>query len=224
MTLPFAKDDGKRKWQCFVCGKVFMEVDTFKEHITENHEEGREFILCPLERCGVPVRDLRAHFKAKHPTENNIPAGGLIKALVWKDQSMGKKGLKTRQPKFREGTMISNKNGGREFSYKSGMECEFLELLEADSDVLAFDYEPFSCKYLFEGESHSYFPDISIQFFDGHIEVWEIKPGNQTALPKNLAKWAACQDFCKVRGWGFQVMTERGLGLLKAKIRKEKAE
>ena len=50
---------------------------------------------------------------------------------------------------------------------------------------------------------------------DGHVEIWEIKPANQTALPKNQAKWAACQHHCEARGWKFMVMTEVGIGKLK---------
>ena len=60
---------GKRKWQCFVCGKQYKNFETYKEHIIDKHEEGREFIICPT--CGAPVRDIRAHFRAKHPQANN---------------------------------------------------------------------------------------------------------------------------------------------------------
>ena len=72
--------------------------------------------------------------------------------------------------------------------------------------------------YIFEGEKHEYNPDLSIYFMDGHVEIWEIKPANQTQLPKNHAKWAACQHHCQARGWQFVVMTEVGIGKLKRRV------
>ena len=47
----FEKSDGKRKYSCFVCGKEHSDFEAFSAHITETHEEGREYILCPLGRC-----------------------------------------------------------------------------------------------------------------------------------------------------------------------------
>jgi hypothetical protein len=225
MTLPFEKDDGSRKWQCFVCGHQFTEFDEFKSHILSTHDEGREFVVCPLERCGAPVRDIRMHFKCKHPSEK-APKSGQMKALIWKDQKpQGKNGpgkggpqLRQRKPKFREGYMLSNKNGGKEMHYRSGYECDVYECLEAMPDVVKYDVEPFAIKYSYQGEVHDYNPDLSIIFDDGRVEIWEIKPANQTHLEKNKAKWTACQQHCEARGWDFIVMTEVGIGKLKRKV------
>lgn len=200
---------------CFICGREFEEYDPYKDHIVESHEEGREYILCPLARCGAPIRDLRLHFKAKHPSEKEIPKVGQMKALVWKDHSTRTGKMKQRKPKFREGYLISSKNGGKEMHYRSGYECEVYECLECLPEVIKYDVEPFKVKYTFEGEVHEYNPDLSVLFNDGRIEIWEIKPSNQTALPRNTAKWAACQQHCESRGWNFIVMTEKGIGKLK---------
>lgn len=214
-TFPFEKDDTK-KYSCFVCGVQFEDFDLFKGHIFEKHDEGREFIVCPLARCGAPVRDMKSHFKAKHPSEQ-LPKTGQMRAMVWKDQ-VGQKGkLKTRKPKFREGYLMSNKMG-KEVHYRSGMECNFYECLEADKTVIKYDVEPFTVKYSFQGDTHDYHPDLSVVFDDGRVEVWEIKPAKQTTLDKNKAKWAACQSHCEARGWEFVVVTEVGLGKLKNKI------
>ncbi len=215
--LPFAEDDGK-KYGCFVCGHQFKDFEEFKSHILESHDEGREFVVCPLDRCQAPVRDIRMHFKAKHPTEA-IPKGGQMKAMIWKDQC-GKGGkMKARKPKFREGYLCSNKNGGKEMHYRSGLECEVYECLEALPDVVKYDVEPFAVKYSFQGEVHDYNPDLSVFFSDGHVEIWEIKPAKQTTLDKNKAKWASCQQHCEARGWEFLVLTEVGIGRLKSKIK-----
>lgn len=228
MALPFPKDDHQRKFQCFVCGQNYTEFDEYKKHIIENHDEGREFVICPLGRCGAPVRDLRTHFRVKHPTEKEIPKIGQMKAMIWKDQSSKKDGkLKQKKTKFREGYLTSTKNGGKEMHYRSGMECEVYECLEALPEILSYEVEPFQVQYSFcsngeKSEIHQYNPDLKVIFDDGHIEIWEVKPANQTHLPRNNAKWAACNQYCQTRGYSFMVLTEIGLGKLKQQIKNQK--
>lgn len=216
MSLPFVKDNVKR-YQCFVCGKNYLDFEEYKAHIISSHEEGREFVLCPLERCNTPIRDIRSHMKAKHPGEP-IPKQGQMKALVWKDQKIDGS-LKQRKPKFREGYLISNKNGGKEMHYRSGMECDVYECLEAIKEVISYEVEPFKVQYSLNGEIHEYNPDLKIIFDDGRIEIWEVKPANQTALPVNNAKWTACNQYCQTRGYNFMVLTEVGLDKLRMKVR-----
>ena len=222
MGLPFEKDN-KRRWQCFVCGKSHQDFEEFKTHVLETHEQGREFVICPLERCGAPVRDVKMHFKAKHPTEK-CPVKGQMKCMIMKDITPKGK-VKTRKPSFREGTMISHKNGGQEMHYRSAMECEFYECLEAIPSVLHYNVEPIKegIPYIFEGKQHKYYPDLSIQFTDGKIEIWEIKPASQTDLPVNNAKWRSAKLYCEARGWEFTVMTEVTLGRLKKLVRQARA-
>lgn len=213
--LPFVKHD-KRRWKCFVCGREHTEFTAFKEHIIEKHDEGREYVICPIKRCGCPVRDVRLHCKAKHSGEK-IPQNGPMKALIWKDQKGNK--LKTRKPKFREGYMVSLKNNGKEMHYKSGLECEFYECLEVIPEVLQYDVEPIAVPYFFEGKSHQYYPDLSINFVNGEVEIWEIKPASQSTLPINEAKWKAAEIYCKKRGWKFITVHEEHLQKLKKRIR-----
>jgi hypothetical protein len=216
MTLPFEKsDNAKRKYLCFVCAKPHIDFESFKEHILKTHDEGREFVVCPLERCGAPVRDVKLHFKAHHSTEP-MPKTGPMKAMIWKDLRDGK--AKTRKPNFREGYFLSNKMN-KEFKYRSGMECAFYECLEAIPEVIGYDVEPLKIPYLFEGQSHNYFPDIMIKFSTGETEIWEVKPASQTSLPLNEAKWSAATIYCKARNWEFIVMTEQALSKLKKRAR-----
>jgi hypothetical protein len=219
MTLPFEKDNGLRKYACFVCGRQYEDFVEFNKHIEESHEEGREYVKCPLTRCQACVRDIRMHFKAKHPNES-IPKIGQMRAMIWKDQNIKKGGVKARKPKFREGYLLSNKNG-KEMHYRSGKECELYECLEQMPEVIKYDVEPFPVKYFKPdtGEVHEYFPDLSVVFDDGHIEIWEVKPANQTHLKINNAKWTACQQHCEQRGWDFVVVTEVGIEKLKKRIR-----
>jgi hypothetical protein len=215
MSLPYKKDDGKRKYQCFVCGLEDETFEGFSKHIIEEHEKGREYVLCPLARCGAPVRDLKAHFAARHPQET-VPGGIPHKAIVWKDMG-AKKGdkMKTRKPNFRSGSLISAKNHGKEMTYRSGWECAVYECLESLNEVTSYAVEPIRIPYMFNGEIHDYLPDIRVFYNDGDVEVWEIKPSNQTADEKNRAKWAAAKEWCKTRGWGFTIVTETGIDKLK---------
>lgn len=217
MSLPFVKDSGKRKYQCFVCGMMHEDFEEYKLHVIVSHENGRDFVICPLDRCGAPVRDVRSHF-AVHHKYDKIPKNCQMKAIVWKDQKKDGK-LVNRKPKFREGYLVSSKNGGKEMHYRSGMECDVYECLEAMSEVMSYAVEPFKVQYTFEGTPHDYNPDLSIVFADGHTEIWEIKPSSQTTLPKNNAKWTACEHYCQARGYQFMVLTEVGLSKMKQKIR-----
>jgi hypothetical protein len=219
MTLPFPKDNKSRSYVCFVCGMAHDSFDEYKEHIIESHEEGREYVLCPLSRCRCPVRCVRTHIKAKHPYEKDIPKTGQMKAVIWKDISNKTGKLKQRRPQFREGYLISGKNGGKEMHYRSGMECDVYECLEAMPDIIGYEVEPFAVQYTFEGNIHEYNPDLKVNFVDGRIEIWEIKPSDQTNLPRNKAKWTACDQYCQTRGFGFMVLTEVGMAKLKQNIK-----
>lgn len=221
MTFPFQKDDGKRKWMCFVCGVQYESFLEFKDHITEKHDEGRDYISCPLARCTAPVRDLRMHYRCKHPSEK-LPKGVQMKATIWRDRGKGGK-MKNRKPKFRDGSIISDKNGGKEMKYRSGYECEVYECLEALNRIKSYDVESFSLQYQFQGTPHRYIPDLTIQLTDGSVEVWEIKPSNQTHLEKNQKKWEACNEYCKARDWEFKVITEKGIGLLREEVKRQRA-
>jgi len=196
MALPFAPENDKRKYQCFVCGQLFEKFDTFKEHVKEKHREGDDFITCPLLRCGAPVRDMRVHFKVKHPGET-LPKIGPLKAMIWKDFKGGKG--RTRKPKFKEG---------------------YHESLDALPEIVAYDVEPFRIQYLHKGEEHEYIPDIIVTYSDGKREVWEVKPASQTILEININKWNAAARACDARGWEFIVMTEQGIEKLKNRVRR----
>lgn len=215
-----------RIYQCFVCGCVHHDFIEYKQHIKETHDEGREYVVCPLARCGAPVRDLAAHFRAKHP-QDNVPKATQMRAMIWKDPAYKKKdgtpGMRTRKPKFRQGHFVSAKNG-KEIPYKSGLECEVFEILESVSEINRYEYEPLAIAYSFNGQRHTYFPDLRVFMSDGSCQVWEIKPAKQTDLDQNKAKWAAANAYCQQRGWGFLVVTEVGISKLRSHIRQSRID
>ncbi len=195
-----------RKYICFVCGEEYLTYDDLKKHIINSHEISRDYVLCPLKRCGCPVRDVRSHFKSHHPQEK-LPTVEQYKALVWRDQTTKRKKI---TKKFKEGNFFSGKNN-ESLHFRSGFEESFYKTLEKMSDVVKYKPEPFKIEYFFEGTSHNYIPDILVEKIDGKKELWEIKPKSQIELPKNKAKWIAANEYCKKRNWEFIVYTEKGL-------------
>ena len=198
----------KRNFVCFVCSESFDSFEGFKSHIIANHEEGTDFIVCPV--CKIPLRELKNHIATRHP-ETAIPKDYPTRPIILRDF---KKIKNNSQVKYKTVFFFSKKNNKNLF-FRSGFECEFYKVLEKKKDVLKYDVEPIEIDYIFEGYKHKYIPDILVEYTNGKKDLWEIKPKRQTKLPKNLAKWRAANDYCNKRNWGFIVLTEKGLRLLK---------
>jgi hypothetical protein len=217
-TIP---EKDSRKFQCFVCGIQHISIEEYKTHILNKHEEGRDYIVCPVKHCGYPIRDLRSHMRAKHPSMKMPETPGMTKAILWRDFNPQTEKMKVRKPKFREGYYSSTKMR-KNYHYRSGLESKVYECLDADVDVTSFDVEPFEIPYLYKGKPHNYIPDLVIRFIDGHVEVWEIKPSSQTLLEVNQCKWAAAESACKTRGWQFVVITETSIDRLAQKVKNQR--
>lgn len=196
-----------RDFVCFVCFEGFEDIDSFRDHITTNHEEGTDFIFCP--HCKFPLRELRTHLALKHPNLD-IPKGYPLKPIIIRDIKKAKK----KKPTYKQGNYFSKKNS-KELFFRSGLELEFYKILEDKKDVNKYAVEPIEIDYIFEGSSHRYIPDILVEYTNGIKQLWEIKPFHQRKLPKNQAKWKAANEYCKKRNWEFIVLTERGLRLFK---------
>jgi len=214
MTLPFQPPSGRRKYRCFVCGVDYVDYDEFKDHVTGEHEEGREYILCKI--CGAPVRDLGLHYKVKHPGKKMQT--GQRRATIWYDFSGQKR--KTKRPNYKQGTHISPKNDWEEMTYRSGYELEVYKLLDEINEVRRYEVEPKDCvtPYYWNGKWRKYHPDLKVIFNDGHTEIWEIKPANQTDYNQNRAKWDAAAAKMGDHGWTFGVKTEQGINRLRKQI------
>ncbi len=215
--LPFS-DNSDKKYVCFCCGMQYAEYDDFKDHILESHEEGREFVLCPLDHCKAPVRDVKSHLRVKHPHFNLNNFKGQARAIIWHDFSQ--KGKKTRKPRFKQGKYESIKTG-KILGYRSGLEEKIYKILDQDDDVVSFYSEPFNIDYIHKGQAHKYTPDLIVNFIDGRKELWEVKPSNQTDLEVNKNKWYAAEQACKIRGWEFKVFTEQKINKLAQKVRSQ---
>jgi hypothetical protein len=197
---------------CFVCDTIFETLEEFRSHIVTSHEEGTDFIICPCETCKIPVRDLRTHMALKHP-EQKIPDGYPTRPVILRDSRFKKK----RNTAFKQGNFFSQKNNKNLF-FRSGLESEFYKCLEKSKQVSKYAVESLEIEYVYEGKLRRYIPDILVEYCDGKKELWEIKPKNQTKIPKNLAKWKAADDYCRRRNIEFVVLTERGLRVMRKKL------
>jgi hypothetical protein len=111
--------------------------------------------------------------------------------------------------KFRgKPTKMRTKKGGN-FTTKSSYETRFVELLEADDDVVSFIYEPFKIVYEFKGRKLNYVPDFLVTYVDGSEVICEVKPERLKDLPRNIAKFEAGMS----HELDFRVISESDLGL-----------
>jgi len=119
--------------------------------------------------------------------------------------------------------------------YRSSWELRVMKYLDEQPNVVWWASEelPIPYKSPVDQKVHRYFPDFiaRIRQVDKEITVvMEVKPFNQTQLPKqkrrtqkflqevatyaiNQEKWRAADLFCKEHGWKFMLITEKELGL-----------
>ncbi len=219
LMLPFRSQQPK-KYRCFVCGRDFTDYDEFREHVIGEHEEGREYVKCPI--CEAPVRDVRMHVKVKHPGKT-LPKKCQMRATVWYDFSGKSRTRKNKKPNHIEGYIVSLKNNGQAMHYRSGYELQVYDCLEELNEVTGYEVEPKDCRtpYYWNGKWRKYWPDLKVQFTDGHTEVWEIKPSNQTDYEQNQRKWDACAKKLGNIGWRFVVKTEQGINNLRRQVNQQ---
>lgn len=99
-----------------------------------------------------------------------------------------------------------------------------MQWLESSRKVLRWGSECIEIPYLWiDGRWHRYYPDYYVEMTDGTKMVVEIKPYNMTQNPKsddirarkeyskNVCKWKAALEFCRAKGFKFQIVTEKTL-------------
>jgi len=115
-----------------------------------------------------------------------------------------------------------------EIMYRSSWECALMSRLDVDSNVAWWSSEEQAVVYVspLDRRLHQYWPDMVVGMRDGRTLMIEVKPAAQTKKPKskrnkrallefarNTAKWAAARKFCAAKGWEFQILTEKELGI-----------
>jgi len=121
--------------------------------------------------------------------------------------------------------------------YRSFWEFGYMRRLDKDKDVLEWSSEELAIPYIspIDNRHHRYYPDFLVTRINSkgikETVLIEIKPYKETMPPgaqgnkkkkqylyevmtwgKNEAKWKAARNFCKDRGWKFEILTERELG------------
>jgi hypothetical protein len=138
---------------------------------------------------------------------------------------------------FRPTNPKKYKGDHRNIVYRSRWELMLMQKFDTHPDVLEWGSEEIIIPYRspLDNRIHRYFPDFLVKMKnrDGKIEevLIEVKPLAQTKPPEiqskptkryinevatwgvNSSKWKAAEEVCKDRGWRFQIITEKDLGL-----------
>ncbi len=97
------------------------------------------------------------------------------------------------------GGWIFSKKNNKRLHYRSQLERDWYLLLEKLSYVSAYIPEPVAISYMWNGEIHSYIPDLLVKYVNGCCDLIEIKPEFAHKDPKNCAKWEAAKKWCLKR-------------------------
>ena len=123
---------------------------------------------------------------------------------------------------------------------RSSWETRFAMWCDVNPSVFKWKSEETVIPYICgtDNKIHRYYPDflVNLKNKEGILQtiMIEVKPKNQSIPPmlkegqttknkkyirevilwgKNEAKWKAAQEYCKDRGWSFQVFTEEQIGI-----------
>ncbi|MCR4284687.1 MAG: NUMOD3 domain-containing DNA-binding protein [archaeon] len=111
------------------------------------------------------------------------------------------------------GTYNSKKGG--QIHYKSNDERIFAIILDNDSSVLSFSYEPIKIPYYVNRRQkcvkRNTYPDFFVSFDDGTHSICEVKGEFQFIKDTTQAKLDAMEKYCEVNDISFQLITIREL-------------
>jgi hypothetical protein len=143
-----------------------------------------------------------------------------------------------KQGKFKPKNPQKYDGNPTEIYFRSSYELKMFQYCDLTESVISYQSEEFCIPYRspIDGRIHRYFPDIKLKYKDkdGTIRnlVVEVKPAKDLKMPEtnpkrrtkswaysvkmwaiNQAKWEACREYCKDRGWEFKIFTEKELGI-----------
>lgn len=141
-------------------------------------------------------------------------------------------GRNTYKGKFLPKNIEKYKGDVRKITYRSSWEKYIMEFLDRNPHVARWSSETVVIPYFSnaDGKRRRYFMDFYVQFDDGAIHLWEVKPFKETCPPPkpannnvhnkkkfidaiyawqvNQDKWIAANKACKEKGWQFKIITE----------------
>ena len=130
-----------------------------------------------------------------------------------------KRKKRKRKGHYKTGTHTSPKAG--DCNYRSGWELEYMQYLDANSDVISYTYEQVIVAYISNirsGKLRKYFPDFLVEYSSGVKKLVEIKPKKRLDQVKVQKKLEAAKLWCEEHGAILEIVTEvelKALGLLK---------
>lgn len=121
---------------------------------------------------------------------------------------------------------------------RSSWERQFAKWCDNNPKVESWGSEMTVIPYIskVDNRSHRYYVDFTVNFTNGNSVLFEIKPEKQTKAPTmpgrktkrflyevytygvNISKWEAAQEFAKLHGMSFQILTEKELRKMGLKI------
>jgi len=96
--------------------------------------------------------------------------------------------------RWAKGTYVSTKTL-KSCTYRSSYELQYMELLDADDDVIDWKFEPFALKYEIDGVTRRYIPDFLVTRKTCK-ELVEVKPRCLRDTKMNSLKRQAAQRYC----------------------------
>lgn len=140
-----------------------------------------------------------------------------------------------RSGKFRCKNPKKYKGDPTQIFWRSSWELRLMSYLDLHPHVIKWSSEEIIIPYKspIDGRRHRYFPDFYVERINkqGLTEkiLIEVKPAKETRPPEkqtritkrylrevktwgvNQAKWIAAEEYCKDRGWRFEIFTEKEL-------------
>lgn len=107
--------------------------------------------------------------------------------------------------------LFSSVKMGRAIFWESLLELDAVRWLEVLGSVKRFKEQPFSIQYEFEGKLRKYTPDFLVQYIEGKIEVWEVKPDKFKDKELSRQLFAVAEAIFAEYGIRFRIMTETDL-------------
>lgn len=105
------------------------------------------------------------------------------------------------------GYFFSKKNN-KDLRFRSQFEKRAFEFLENDDSVIKYEHEPFHIKYIIDGKSRYYIPDILANYKLGKQKLIEVKPLAMTNTKEFLAKQEYAKDYCIAKNITYELWTE----------------
>lgn len=128
----------------------------------------------------------------------------------------------------KQGPKKYNGDLSKPINYRSSYELKFMHQLEANPNVLWWNFEnikiPYIIRYGAEQKRHNYIMDFQVRMKNGDMFLCEVKPMTKAPLneaqirlsddhKRNAHKWRQALKWCKLNNHTFRLITEKQLGI-----------